>query len=205
MTDPFAAYHRAGRRMTLARVIPASMAALAVAAGLGYLAGATPAAPPTAVQDSSATAPAASADPDLATPPAAILPQPATEAPAPLSPPPVLAVTGTQQWSIDIDTTGYQAEIDDCLWVRMDLGVHAPVVGAHNYCGGDVILGMAIGDSVTLSGVGLDGAYTVVSSRDARAGDNAHVATDGLGGTVILQTCYWGTDGAERLVALAPR
>ena len=84
----------------------------------------------------------------------------------------------------------------------MDLGVHAPVVGKHNYCGGDVVLAMAIGDTVTLAGVGLDGTYTVVATRDAQAGDYAKVATDGLGGSVILQTCYWGNTGAERLVAL---
>ena len=84
----------------------------------------------------------------------------------------------------------------------MDLGVHAPIVGKHNYCGGDVVLAMAIGDTVTLAGVGLDGTYTVAATRDAQAGDYAKLATDGLGGTVILQTCYWGDSGAERLVAL---
>ena len=133
------------------------------------------------------------------------MPQPAAQpdatTPAPATPP-TLATTGQAEWLIAIDTTGYQAEIDSCLWVRMDLGTHAPVVGAHNYCGGDIVLGMAIGDSVTLSGAGLDGAYRVVSARDARAGDNAQAATDGLGGAVILQTCYWGANGAERLVAL---
>lgn len=207
--EPFAAYHRAARRMTLARVIPTVIAAFAIATGLGYMAGAAPAAPSSvAVQES--PAPHASPMPDAVDPTgmAARLPQPAAPAVAP--PPvaaalPTLATTGQAEWSIAIDTTGYQAEIDKCLWVRMDLGVHAPIVGAHNYCGGDVVLGMAIGDAVTLAGVGLDGDYTVVAVRDARAGDNASAATDRLGGIVILQTCYWGNSGAERLVALDSR
>ena len=204
--DPFAAYHRAGRRMTLARVIPAVIAALALGIGLGYVAGTAPAAPPAAVgQDSPAQA--VGPAPDAVGPPnpAAQLPQPGAPlgAPPPAAPAlPTLAATGQAEWSIPIDTTGYQAEIDQCLWVRMDLGVHAPVVGKHNYCGGDVVLAMAIGDTVTLAGVGLDGRYTVAATRDAQAGDYARVATDGLGGTVILQTCYWGDSGAERLVAL---
>ena len=208
--DPFAAYHRAGRRMTLARVIPAVIAALAIGSGLGYVAGAAPAAPPAAVeQDSPAQAVGPASDAVEPPAPAAQLPQPGAPAGAPLGAPqpaapalPTLATTGQAEWSISIDTTGYQAEIDRCLWVRMDLGVHAPVVGKHNYCGGDVVLAMAIGDTVTLAGVGLDGRYTVVATRDAQAGDYAKVATDGLGGSVILQTCYWGNTGAERLVAL---
>jgi hypothetical protein len=207
--DPFVAYHRAGRRMTLARAIPTVIVALAIGTGFGFVAGTAPAAlPPAAVQVSPAEATTAlPAAPPAAPPAAAQLPQPAAPsgAPVPEAPdPPTLATTGQSEWSIAIDTTGYQAEVDRCLWVRMDLGVHAPIVGKHNYCGGDVVLGMAIGDTVTLSGVGLDGTYTVTATRDARAGDYAKVATDGLGGTVILQTCYWGDTGAERLVALDP-
>lgn len=204
--DPFAEYHRAGRRITLTRVIPAVIAALAIGTGLGFLAGNTPAAPPAAVEQAS-PAPFAAPAPDAVEPPivAAQLPQPAAPAGAPATETPALptlATTGQGEWSIAIDTTGYQAEIDQCLWVRMDLGVHAPIVGKHNYCGGDIVLGMSIGDTVTLSGVGLDGTYTVIAARDAQAGDYAKVATDGLGGSVILQTCYWGDSGAERLVAL---
>ncbi|WP_309619640.1 hypothetical protein [Salinibacterium sp.] len=198
--DPFAAYHLAGRRMTVARVIPTAIAALAIATGLGYLTASTPPAPAAATQDSTAPAPA---DASVIAP-AAALPLPAeASATAALAAPPTLAATGQPRWSIDIDTVGYQPEIDACHWVRMDLGLYAPLVGAHNYCGGDIVLGMAIGDSVTLAGVGLDGDYTVTAVRDAVAGDNARRATDGLGGSVILQTCYWGSDGREKLVALA--
>ena len=104
-------------------------------------------------------------------------------------------------WSIAIAATGYQAELDACQWVRMDLGV-APIVGAHTSCGGAIVLEMIDLDAVQLAGQGLDGAYVVTGSRDARAGDTAAAATDGLAADVILQTCYPGADGRVRLVAL---
>jgi hypothetical protein len=109
------------------------------------------------------------------------------------------AVEGS--WSIAIAATGYQAELDACQWVRMDLGV-APIVGAHTSCGGAIVLEMIDLDAVQLAGQGLDGAYVVTGSRDARAGDTAAAATDGLAADVILQTCYPGADGRVRLVAL---
>ena len=103
---------------------------------------------------------------------------------------------------IGIDTVGYQKELDRCLWVRMDLGATAPIVGRHNYCGGDVVLGLDPGDRVDLEGKGLDGSYVVSGTRDAHAGDNALEATRGLAAAVILQTCDYDKD-AVRLVALA--
>ena len=115
-----------------------------------------------------------------------------------------LADTGPTSWAISIATRGYQDEIDQCLWVRMDLGGHAPIVGAHNYCGGGVVLEMHLGDVVTLAGTELDGTYLVSDARDARAGDIAATAIDGMSGRVILQTCYWGDGSAVRLVGLTP-
>lgn len=109
-----------------------------------------------------------------------------------------------REFAIEIDITGYQAELDACHWVRMDLASTAPIVGAHNYCGGDIILGMQPGDTVELVGEDLDGTYLVTESRDAKAGDSSIEATAGLDAEVILQTCYWGLDGAVRLVGLVP-
>lgn len=106
--------------------------------------------------------------------------------------------------AIAIDTTGYQAELDACDWVRMDLSAAAPIVGAHNYCGGDIVLGMQPGDTVVLSGEGLDGTYVVTEIRDAVAGDSASAATAGMNVAAILQTCYWGDGDAVRLVGLVP-
>ncbi|GGH49890.1 hypothetical protein GCM10010921_28270 [Microbacterium album] len=101
---------------------------------------------------------------------------------------------------IDIDALGYQAEIDQCLWVRMDFqAVNVPIVGAHNYCGGDVLLDLQPGDIVVLTAHGLDGEYVVTGDREVRTGEYVSVATAGLTGDVILQTCYWDT-GTTRLV-----
>ncbi|GAA2182992.1 hypothetical protein GCM10009785_24610 [Brooklawnia cerclae] len=104
---------------------------------------------------------------------------------------------------IEVGATGYQAEIDRCQWVRMDLGAVAPIVAAHDYCGGSVVLDLLTGDRVDLAGQGLDGRYVVAGSRDARPGQDAAEATAGLVATVLLQTCY--PDGAHvRLVVLVP-
>ena len=134
----------------------------------------------------------------------AVLPEPApSSSNVPVEPPaPLQALPRTGTWAIDIDVTGYQAEIDACLWVRMDLRAAAPIVGAHNYCGGDIVLTMEVGDTVTLRGTSLDGQYEVSGSVDAWAGDSASAATEGLSADVILQTCYWQSNGRERLVAL---
>ncbi len=209
--DPFRGYHRARLRMTLARVTAIVATSTALAVGLGLLAGAAPAPSQFAVADSAAVpaqtySPAD--EPPLTQPtavapaetPPATLPEPVVAAPAPQPLP--LPVTGSSSWLIEIDTTGYQAEIDQCLWVRMNLGAAAPIVGVHNYCGGGDVLEMALGDTVVLTGTGLDGSYVVTDSRDARAGDNAARATAGMVASVILQTCYWINDGSERLVGL---
>lgn len=142
--------------------------------------------------------------------PAAAEPVP-TETPVPAalpSPPPVdvgtadpPTLSADRSWLIAIDARGYQAELDACLWVRMDLGV-TPIVGAHTSCGGSVVLDMVDLDAVELVGQELDGIYVVTGSRDARAGDPAAAATDGLVADVILQTCYPGGDGRVRLVSL---
>jgi hypothetical protein len=84
----------------------------------------------------------------------------------------------------------------------MELAADAPIVGAHNNCGGSVVLEMLIGDAVTLTGTGLDGRYVVAAERDGQAGENAAAATAGFGADVVLQTCYWNSGGQERLLAL---
>ncbi len=150
-------------------------------------------------------APAAAASPEVAE--AVALPAPSTptgDSSASPAAQPGLPTTGAASWAIDVDTRGYQDEIDDCLWVRMDLGGQAPIVGAHNYCGGGVVLDMSLGDTVTLTGTDLDGKYVVTDDRDARAGDTAATAIAGMVGRVILQTCYWSDDGSVRLVGLTP-
>lgn len=217
-SDPFSAYHRAARRMRLSRAI-GIVAFVALSAGFGYVIGSAAPQSLAGVRSSSAVdrAPADSSAPSgsgassgsgqTASAEDGALPQPPSiPAQAPATDTPVtLPTTGPTTWSIAIATTGYQAEIDRCQWVRMDLGAAAPIVGAHNYCGGDIVLAMAVGDTVTLSGTNLDGTYSVTADRDAHAGDRAGIATSGMIADVILQTCYWSSNGEERLIALARR
>lgn len=208
-SDPFREYHRARQRMTLARVITIVGVSSALAVGLGSLAASAPRPQAVPVADgASIPTPAEETTTAEGTTTAAVpaqepvaLPEPVNP-PTPAAPPETLPATGPTSWSISIDTVGYQVEIDQCLWVRMNLGAAAPIVGAHNYCGGGDVLDMALGDSVTLTGTGLDGLYLVTDARDAHAGDNAARATEGLAAAVILQSCYWSNDGTERLVAL---
>jgi hypothetical protein len=107
-------------------------------------------------------------------------------------------------WQIGISAFGWQAELDACQWVLMDMvaSVPLPIVAAHNYCGGGIVLEMQPGDTVTLGGYGYDGVYVVTGSRDAWSGGDAAVAVSGMDGDVVLQTCYWDDDGTERLVSL---
>ncbi|WP_427868918.1 hypothetical protein [Leucobacter luti] len=105
---------------------------------------------------------------------------------------------------IDIASTGHQAEIDRCEWVRMNLeGSIAPIVGAHNTCGAAFVLDLVPGDRVELSGQGLTGNFVVTGSRDGYPGQSARVATAGLSASVMLQTCYFHNDDV-RLVTLDP-
>jgi hypothetical protein len=122
---------------------------------------------------------------------------------APIAEPEPVAVTAPS-WSIGISAFGWQDELDACQWVLMDMvaEVPLPIVAAHNYCGGGIVLEMQVGDTVTLSGYGFDGTYVVTGDRDAWSGGDAATAISGMGGDVILQTCYWDDDGTERLVSL---
>jgi hypothetical protein len=107
-------------------------------------------------------------------------------------------------WSIGVSAFGWQAELDACQWVLLDMvaSVPLPIVAAHNYCGGGIVLEMEPGDTVSLSGYGFDGTYVVTGSRDAWTGGDAASAVAGMDGEVVLQTCYWNDDGTERLVSL---
>ena len=118
----------------------------------------------------------------------------------PVPPEATTPVAPTPLYSIAVTARGHQAELDACQWVRMDVGAVAPIVGAHNFCHGDEVLAMAVGDVVTVTGTDLDGDYQVTGSRDARAGDNAAVATAGLTGDILFQTCYWESARGLRLV-----
>ncbi len=193
--------------MSLLKAGGACLAAAALVAGVVQLAAGAPGYVPV-VSSQALPAPATTATaPNNSTANAAPSPTPSPTA-APLAESIAAAPTASTptasagRWAIAIDTTGYQDELDQCLWVRMDLGAAAPIVGAHNNCGGSIVLDMHIGDTVTLVGAALDGTYVVFDSRDAHAGDEAAEATAGWNAAVILQTCYWNSGGEERLLAL---
>jgi hypothetical protein len=215
--DPFAVHRAARRRATavgtaivlgVGSLVAVAWAVPSVAAPIAdVVVEAAPAAPPVPVAPAAPVEPAVEAA--APTPPAPIdaaapatIPQGAADASPPaVAPAPVQA--GPASYDLHVDVSGYQVELDRCLWVRMDVGAVSPIVGAHNNCGGDVILAMNPGDVVTLTGEGVDGTYVVGTSRDAHKGDDAATATAGMPATVILQTCYWEGTGV-RLVPLLP-
>jgi hypothetical protein len=198
-------------------VVPAAVASSNLP--VAPVAVATPANVPAAPPPAEAAGPVAAEVP-VGAPSSAVLAAPATVTTTPVAAPPapdagppaavppapggsVLPSAPAAPLAIGIHATGYQAELDRCFWVRMDLaGASAPIVGAHHHCGGDIVLAIEVGDAVDLSGQGLDGRYVAIGSRDARPGQDAGEATEGMGAQVILQTCY--PSGTEvRLVALA--
>ncbi len=188
------------------RTIAASRAVLPLAAAIVALVLAGSLLPTPAVQARTLTAAPATRDvsvaaalptlalPAAAAPAAVVEPAIAEAAPAPVA----------SSWNIGISAFGWQAELDACQWVLLDMvaSVPLPIVAAHNYCGGGIVLEMEPGDTVTLSGYGYDGTYVVTGYRDAWTGADAASAVSGMDGEVVLQTCYWNDDGTERLVSL---
>ncbi len=226
----FAEYHRDLRRRRLRQLLPAALVLVAAVVGSGWLivsqphpasstvlagpgSASTPAASPESVAGGSVapgsmTETVVEPEPEPAPgaePASAAEPAPANaDAATPAADPPVTpgpAPREQRTFDISVGTRGFQAELDRCEWVRMDVGAIAPIVGAHNFCDGDIILDMAAGDIVHVVGTELDGDYQVTGSRDAHAGDDAATATAGLRADLLLQTCYWDDSGL-RLVTL---
>lgn len=205
----FEAFHRSRRsRLVGVSVRAAVVCSLVVAAVWGVAASSIPlpaagaaATPATALAGQPAAAVLADAAPPTAQPvapssdPTTAPPPPIVENPAPV----ILAPVST--YSIAVTARGYQAELDACQWVRMDIGAVAPIVGAHNYCHGDQVLAMQVGEIVTVTGADLDGDYQIIGSRDAHAGDSAADATVGMGGDLLFQTCYYDKSRGLRLVS----
>ena len=108
------------------------------------------------------------------------------------------------EWTITVGAIGYQEELDACYWTRMDFDGVVPIVGAHNFCGGDIVLEMQVGEIVHLVGADVDGTFVVTGDRQVFPGDDAIAATAGLDSPVLLQTCYWDVADGMRLVALSP-
>jgi hypothetical protein len=201
MPDPvFAEYHRRKRRRRVGEV-SIVIAAIAATVGVaGCWAAAAPAAVVGAVRTDAGRASStrtAVPDPPTSTSPVLV----GDVAASAVAPAPVARPSGPTR--IDVTAHGYQAELDACQWVRMDLEAAAPIVGAHTRCGGAIVLTLDAGDEVDIRGELLDGDYRVVSAREAHAGDPAGAATAGMVADVLLQTCFPGSGGRVRLVALS--
>lgn len=77
-----------------------------------------------------------------------------------------------------------------------------PVWAAHNNCGGDVTLPWTIGEHVRIEGEGE--VYVVVDIRDISKTWSSTDDLVGIGGELVLQTCYYGENlmkftGLERV------
>jgi len=100
---------------------------------------------------------------------------------------------------------GQIRDLDDCdgtftemVSYRLD-GV-PPLYAAHNYCGGDAILGWDIGQHVRVAGS--DTVYEVVEERRTVKWADAQLL-QGMRGEFLLQTCFYGQN-LMRFVGLEP-
>lgn len=75
-----------------------------------------------------------------------------------------------------------------------------PLFAAHNFCGGDAILGWEIGQRVRVAGS--DTVYEVIAERRTVKWADARLLR-GMPGEFLLQTCFYGQN-LMRFVALAP-
>ncbi|MDN4477536.1 hypothetical protein QQX10_08025 [Demequina sp. SYSU T00039] len=90
-------------------------------------------------------------------------------------------------YSFGVHQAGHQAALDRCTgWVWEDFGGYGRVVSAHNHCGGAVVLGLQVGDTVHLTGYGA-GDYVVTRLKTVPKGAPATV----LEGRLWMQTCTW--------------
>ncbi|SDD29686.1 Putative peptidoglycan binding domain-containing protein [Sanguibacter gelidistatuariae] len=121
---------------------------------------------------------------------------PAAPAQAALAP---AAAAAAPAWTTYVANSGGQATIDLCAGgltaFRGDDG-HAffsvPYLTIHNNCGGAPILKLSTGDTVVITGGGVDGTYQVVDSRDVSQGSTTD-AVEGVAGDILLQTCYFNS------------
>lgn len=142
------------------------------------------------------SSPAAAADKPAVAPPTA----PETPVPtAPAAMPTTAAVT--------LGVTGGQVELDRCdgTFTHTDLygTTQPPVWAAHNNCGGDVILPWETGQEIAVTLDGVVTTYRVVETRDTPKKGATTADLAGIGGELLLQTCYYGQN-RMKFLALEP-
>ncbi|MDN4475519.1 hypothetical protein QQX09_06595 [Demequina sp. SYSU T00192] len=88
--------------------------------------------------------------------------------------------------TFDVRLTGHQEALDLCAgWVFEDF-MAGDVVSSHNHCGGAVVLGLEVGDTVRLTGYAA-GEYEVTQLLTVPKHSPASVLAGGL----WMQTCLW--------------
>ncbi len=117
-----------------------------------------------------------------------------------VTPPPLLTLAGP----------GGQAELDRCdgTWTQMvqyiEGGVPQPVHSAHNGCGGNPLLTLEMGGTIDVRQ--LDGTVVTYQAVDERRVAQVGTTTAdimGMGGDLILQTCFWD-NATMRFLGLSP-
>lgn len=109
-----------------------------------------------------------------------------------------------RQYTIKISNTGGETQMDYCAGGFTNMveyqGVgNKTLLSAHNSCGGDIILPIAMGDHVVIEG---QGTYVVTDIRDTPK--NAYIEdVENMNGTILVQTCYYEFN-RMKFIALTP-
>ncbi|MBD7982800.1 hypothetical protein [Oerskovia merdavium] len=116
------------------------------------------------------------------------------------APAPAASAGQSFAWKTSVSNSGDQSVLDRCAggltrWFEDIEG--KPYYPIHRHCGGSPILKLSMGDRVQIDGQ----AWVVTDSRNLHAGDDKDLAF-GLNGQILVQTCFVGTNGAVRVVAL---
>jgi len=105
-------------------------------------------------------------------------------------------------WTTYVANSGGQEAIDACAGGVTNYGNYGQFTyfPIHVHCGGSPILSLSVGSQVRISGGSYDGVYTVLSTKDVPKGATT-AEFDGMGGSIMLQTCY-RSGGMMRLVSI---
>lgn len=137
---------------------------------------------------------------------------PARVGPGRAAPPPSMIVPSAPQKEPVIadavlGASGGVTELERCdgTFTRMVAygATQPPVWAAHNDCDGDVILPWETGRDVTLTVDGTPATYRVVDTRDTRKKGANTGDLAGIGGDLVLQTCYYDED-RMKFIGLTP-
>lgn len=107
-----------------------------------------------------------------------------------------------------LGSVGGTSELDQCdgtftMMKSYESDGVPPVWAAHNYCGGDVVLTLELGQQVEIEHEGETVVYEVVDTRDTPKKWVTTQALVGIKGDFALQTCYHG-ENRMKFIGLRP-